>query len=328
MSYRHLSRCEREIIASRTAAGDKPSQIARLLNRHHTTIRRELQRNSPNGVYDPQVAEGKAVDRRKQARHHRRWGYAPLWPQVQRWLKLDCSPGIIQKKLKECFPEDEQMRLSPETLYRWIYRDAEEAGVWHRHLWRQRRKRRERGRYRHLRFSLPGRVGINERPTAVEGRVRVGDWEGDSVHGKQGKEGLVTQVDRATRLLTWGRAKDRSAASFRQATEAALSWAPKSLRKTLTLDNGTEMAEPQKMAETLNLKTYFADPYSPWQRRTNEQTNGLIRRYFPKGTDFSKVSDKALDEVVLKINQRPRKCLGYRSPYDVFADALRVALAT
>ena len=147
------------------------------------------------------------------------------------------------------------------------------------------------------------------------------------MHGKQGKEGLVTHVDRASRLLAWSRAKDRSA-TFRQATESALSWVPKSLRKTLTLDNGSEMAEHQKIAETLTLKTYFADPYSPWQRGTNEQTNGLIRRYFPKGTDYRKVSDQALDAVVLKINQRPRKCLGYRSPHDVFADALRVALAT
>lgn len=148
------------------------------------------------------------------------------------------------------------------------------------------------------------------------------------MHGKQGKDGLVTHVDRTSRLLAWGRTNDRSATSFRHATQRALAWVPASLRKTLTLDNGTEMAEHQAIAQTLNLKTYFADPYSPWQRGTKEQTNGLIRRYFPKGTDFSKVSDKALDDVVLKINQRPRKCLGFRTPYDVFADALRGALAT
>lgn len=148
------------------------------------------------------------------------------------------------------------------------------------------------------------------------------------MHGKQGRDGLAIHTDRKSRLLTWGRTVDRSARSFRQATERALSWGATSLRKTLTSDNGTEMAEHQQIAKTLGLQTFFADPYSPWQRGTNEQINGLIRRYFPKGTDFSKVSDQALDEVVLKINQRPRKCLVYRSPYDVFADVLRVALAT
>ena len=328
MSYRHLSVCEREIIASRSAQGDSLSQIARLLSRHASTISREFKRHHQQGEYDPQYAEEQAQRNRSQARHKRRQWHEPLCAVVTAWLKQDWSPQIISMKLVEHYPEDARMRLSPEALYQWIYRDAKQNGIWHQHLWRRHRKRRPQGRYAHLRFSLPGRISIDQRPREAEQRGRIGDWEGDTVHGKQGRDGLATHTDRKSRLLTWGRTADRSARSFRQATEQALSWVPTSLRKTLTLDNGTEMAEHQQIAKTLGLQTFFADPYSPWQRGTNEQINGLIRRYFPKGTDFSKVSDQALDEVVLKINQRPRKCLGYRSPYDVFADALRVALAT
>lgn len=328
MSYRHLSRCEREIIASRQAAGDNLSQIARLLGRCRTTISREMKRNGSISHYDPNQAEQLAATRRRQARHQRRQDHAPLWRQIRQWLQLDWSPQIIQAKLQEHYPDDERMRISPEALYQWIYRDAQVGGDWHRHLWRQRHRRRPRGQYRHLRFQLRGRVSLSERPDIANQRLRVGDWEGDSVHGRQGRGGLVTHVDRASRYLALGRVADHSAAAFRAATEQALCWVPGALRKTLTLDNGTEMAEHQVIAKRLSLATYFAAPYAPWQRGTNEQTNGLLRRYFPKGTDFDKVSDKTLEAVVLKINQRPRKCLGYQAPYDVFAEALRGALAT
>lgn len=328
MSYQHLSACERKIIAVRHAADDSYSQIARILGRHHSTVSREVKRNAQAGSYEPAHAQQRAVQRREKARHYRRRFHAPLWVQVRHWLKWDWSPEIITAKLREHYPDDPMMRISPESLYHWLYRDARAGGTWHQHLWRRRHQRRSRGQYRHLRFSLPGRISLAERPAAAEQRVRIGDWEGDSVHGKQGRSGLVTHVDRKSRFLVWGRIADRSASSFRQATERALSWVPIALRKTLTLDNGTEMAEHQDIAKTLNLQTYFADPYSPWQRGTNEQCNGLLRRYFPKGTDFSKVSDQTLEEVVRQINQRPRKCLDYQSPYDVFAEALRCALAT
>jgi IS30 family transposase len=327
MSYNHLGLCERKIMAERHAQGDSSSQIARLLGRHPSTIGREFKRHSQHGQYDPQYAEQQAQFHRQQARHERRKSHQPLWLVVATWLKQDWSPEMISAKLVEHYPDDARMRLSPEALYQWIYHDAKSGGAWYEHLWRKRHKRRPQGRYAHLRFRLPGRISIEQSPFEAEQRLRVGDWEGDTVHGQQGRDALATHTDRKSRLLAWGRTGDRSAQSFREATEQALAWVPKSLRKTLTLNNGTEMAEHQQIAERLGMETYFADPYSPWQRGTNEQTHGLLRRYFPKGTDFSKVSDQALDEVVLKINQRPRKCLGYRTPYDVFADALRVALA-
>lgn len=276
-------------------------------------------RKKPNSTLIPDDARHDTIGRQN---------YAPLWQQVQQWLARDWSPEIIQAKLQEHYPNDDRMRISPEALYRWIYRNAQVGGHWHHHLWKRRHRRRQRGEYRHLRFKMPGRVSLSNRPEVANQRQRVGDWEGDSVHGRQGKGGLVTHVDRASRFLALGRIADRSANGFRLATVKALSWVPSTLRKTLTLDNGTEMAEHQAIAQTLSLDTYFADPYAPWQRGTNEQTNGLLRRYFPKGTDFDTVSDEALDAVVLKINQRPRKCLGYQTPYDVFAEALRAALAS
>lgn len=252
MSYRHLSRCEREIIAVRRAAGDRLSQIAQLLRRHPATISRELKRNGSASLYDPEEAEQHADSRRCTARHHRRQNYAPLWQQVQQWLARDWSPEIIQAKLQEHYPNDDRMRISPEALYRWIYRNAQVGGHWHHHLWKRRHRRRQRGEYRHLRFKMPGRVSLSNRPEVANQRQRVGDWEGDSVHGRQGKGGLVTHVDRASRFLALGRIADRSANGFRLATVKALSWVPSTLRKTLTLDNGTEMAEHQAIAQTVS----------------------------------------------------------------------------
>ena len=148
------------------------------------------------------------------------------------------------------------------------------------------------------------------------------------VVSRKNRGGLVTHVEWATRFLVAGRAKNKQATTFTAVTQQLLGWVPKSLCRTLTLDNGTENAGHELIAQDKGMAVYFAHPHAPWQRGANEQVNGLIRRYFPKGTDFRKVTDAQVEEVVMKINQRPRKCLHYQSPYDVFAEALRGALAT
>ena len=175
---------------------------------------------------------------------------------------------------------------------------------------------------------IPNRVDISERPEIVDQRTRIGDWEGDMVVSCKNRGGLVTHVERATRFLVAGRAKNKQATTFTAVTQQLLGWVPKSLCHTLTLDNGTENAGHEIIAQDKSMVVYFAHPHAPWQRGANEQVNGLIRRYFPKGTDFRKVTDAQVEEVVMKINQRPRKCLHYQSPYDDFAEALRGALAT
>jgi IS30 family transposase len=326
MSYAHLSATEREVIAFRRIAGDSLNQIARLLGRSHSTISRELRRNSTSTLYAPQAADKQARERRHKARHAKRRNDAPLVAQVLEWLRQEWTPEIIVAKLRMLFPRDCRMRVSVETIYQWVYANASAGGDWYRYLWRPRKQRRKQ-RNGLKKILIPNRTGIEERPSGANNRSRYGHWEGDTVEGRKGSGGLATHVDRKSRYLLGQLLSDKRATSFSGATCASFSWIPKSLRRSCTYDNGTENADHQCITVKTGMDIYFADPYSPWQRGTNEQTNGLIRRYFPKGTDFSKVTQEEVDAVVMKINKRPRKCLGYRSPYDVFAEALRCALA-
>lgn len=327
MSYHHLSSEERALLYSFQRLGWSQRKIGQALARSHSTINRELRRNRRKDGYDPVVAHNVTRQRRKAPRHHKRLGYSPLVDAVLKWLCQDWSPQIISQCLKEQYPADSRMRISHESIYAWVYRDAAAGGQLYQHLW-HRRPRRKRQRPINRFRALIDRVSIDERPEEAETRQHVGHWEGDSVEGGKGKGGMVTHVDRASRLLTATLLPDKRAESFTHSTLKALGWVPRALCKTLTLDNGTENADFKTIEREKGMKVYFADPYSPWQRGSNEQVNGMLRRYFPKGTDFRTVTQEEVDEVVLKINQRPRKCLGYRAPYDVFADALRGALAT
>ena len=166
----------------------------------------------------------------------------------------------------------------------------------------------------------------SKRPEVVNQRKRFGDWEGDTMVGRQHQGRLVTHVERKSRYLLAGKACDGTAASFNQTSQSLFAQIPKQFRKTLTLDNGSENADFQDIERCLNLKVYFAKPYASWERGTNENTNGLIRRYFPKGTNFLNVTHKQLEKVVHLLNHRPRKCLNYRTPFEVFNSVTRGAL--
>jgi len=328
MSYTHLNARERYVIHHLTIWGLSDREIGRRLCRHHTTIGREQKRNgSLLGPYLYELADELAHERRHIARHTKRRSHRGLVDQVLSWLKKDWSPEIITACLIQQYPNDQQMRVSAETIYQWIYKDASEGGSLYQHLWR-RHKRRKRQRGGLKRYLIPNRTGIEKRPAGATNRTRYGHWEGDTVEGKKGGGGLATHVERKSRFLVAGVLKDKCAETFTTVTVQCMDWIPKSLRRSNTLDNGSENARHESITNELNMPIYFAEPYSPWQRGTNEQTNGLIRRYFPKGTDFRTVTEEEVEDVVEKINKRPRKCLGYRAPYDVFADALRGALAT
>ncbi len=326
MSYVHLSATEREVIAFRHSSGDSLNQIACLLGRSHSTISRELRRNRSATRYDPQEADKLARERRQKPRHAKRLDHAPLVTQVLEWLREEWTPEIIVAKLAQHFPRNRRMRVCVETIYQWIYANARAGGDWYRYLWRPRKQRRKQrnGLKKQL---IPNRVSIEERPAGATNRSRYGHWEGDTVEGRKGTGGLATHVDRKSRYLLGHLLSDKRAMTFSAATCTSFSWIPSPLRRSCTYDNGTENADHQQVTAKTGMDIYFADPYSPWQRGTNEQTNGLIRRYFPKGTDFSRVTQEEVDVVIEKINKRPRKCLGYRSPYEVFAEALRCALA-
>jgi len=329
VAYVQLTLQERYVIAHLRVCKLSYREIGRRLGRHHTTISREVARNNasyPNAVYWYDVAQPKALERRAIARHNRRLSHAPLRRYVQDALYARWSPQMIAGRLRLDYPRDEHMRVSVETLYRWVYRDARHGGQLHTCLCRGHRRRRRQCRYGAGRRHIPGRVGIELRPEVVALRRRFGDWEADSVIGQRGASAIFTQVERKSRFLLAGKLTDRTAASWNAATLGSMGALPRTLRRTLTVDNGSEFARFTELQRALGLSVYFADPYAAWQRGCNENSNGLLRRYFPKGTDFDSVSEERLAFVVALLNHRPRRCLGYRTSHEVFQRSLRGAL--
>lgn len=300
-------------------------QIGRELGRHHTSISREIARNRPtyadDAVYWYDAAEHFAKERRHKARHRRRQ-HGRLVAYVTTKLNLDWSPEAISGRLKVDYPNDETMRISPETIYQWTYLDSRNKGSLHHHLRRRHKYRRRQKRYGSGRRFIPGRVSIDLRPPIVATRERFGDWEGDTMEGGKGKGGLATHVERKCRYLLAAKLTDKKAVTMTQQCIKSFRRTPRILRQTLTLDNGKEFMQFKELERKTGLKIYFADPYSAWQRGTNENTNGLLRQYFPKGTDFRTVSEKEVAIVVKKLNNRPRKCLNYQTPYEVYCQAL------
>lgn len=330
MSYVQLTSEERYVIYHLKLYKLSLREIARRLGRHHSTISRELKRNGPiisTWVYWHQGAHEQALKRRKQARHYRRYTHVPLTQYVAESLRAEWSPDVIAAKLKKDYPDDNKMRVSIETIYRWVYRDASRGGRLFTCLSRSHKKRRRQRHYGSGRGLIPGRVSIHLRPDLVASRERFGDWEGDTVEGAKGSGNISTHVERKSRYLIAGKLTDKTAAVTAQTASAVFLRIPELLRHTLTLDNGKEFARFRDIEKNTGLKVYFADPYSAWQRGTNENTNGLLRRYFPKGMDFRGVTEKTLAKVVEKLNHRPRKCLDYRTPHEVFMEASRGAVA-
>jgi len=198
--------------------------------------------------------------------------------------------------------------------------------VLYNYLSRKHKKRRRQIPYGTGRGFIFGRVSISDRPKAIENRSRFGHWEGDSVLGAKGSGGIATHVERKSKILIAGKLKDQRADTFTKATNKAFKTIPSSWKKTLTVDNGKEFAGFKDIEVSTEMDVYFCDPYSPWQRGTNENTNGLLRHYFPKGIDWRTVTDKELATAVSKLNNRPRKCLNYRAPNEVFLKSTSGAL--
>ena len=330
MSYAQLTSEERYVIYHLKLYRLSLREIARRLGRHHSTISREIKRNGPiisTWVYWHQGAHQQALARRKIPRHFRRYAHVPLVRYVERGLRADWSPDVIAASLKQTWPDDTRMRVSIETVYRWVYRDARLGGHLFTCLSRCHKKRRRQHRYGTGRGLIPGRISIDMRPDLVATRQRFGDWEGDTVEGAKGSGHITTHVERKSRYLIAGKLANKTAAVTAHAVTTAFRKIPAVLRRTLTLDNGKEFARFSDIEKETGLDIYFADPYSAWQRGTNENTNGLLRRYFPKGMDFRTVTQETLAEIVKKLNHRPRKCLGYQTPHEVFMQACRGAVA-
>lgn len=329
MSYTHFTRQER-VALSYLKTMVSLREIGRRLGRSHTSVSRELRRNGPTFpglVYWFDTAEARARLRQSQACHCRRQSNPALVRYVDRRLRMDWSPQAISGRLKRRFPNDPRMRVSAETIYRWIALDSQQGGQLYRHLRRQHKHRRKQKRYGAGRRFIPGRVGIEQRPAHINERSRVGDWEGDLMLGSGNSAAIATHVDRKSRYLKTALLEDRKADTFNASAIAAYRQMPEALRQTLTLDNGKEFSKFKDLEARTGLRVYFADPYAAWQRGTNENTNGLLRFYFPKGTDLRQVTEEDLHRATRRLNHRPRKCLGYRTPYEVMREALGGALA-
>ena len=331
MSYEQLTLEERFVIYHLRRVRLSVREIARGLDRRHSTISRELKRNGaryPGAVYWALSAQECAQQRRQRARHHRRRANGALCQYVVERLQAHWSAETIAGRLELDFPADAHMRVSHEAIYRWMYLDAKAGGELYQCLRFQHKRRRKQRRYGSLRGLIPGRVSISERPAIVEQRSRFGDWEGDTVYGRRTRDCLLTQVERKSRYLIAAKISDRRASTVAQCHIEQFGALPVSWRQTLTLDNGKEFSAFKQVEQHTGLSVFFADAYCAWQRGSNENSNGLLRRYFPKGTDFSQVSDEQLAAVIENLNNRPRKCLGYLTPHEVVLRAFSGALRT
>ena len=328
---RHLSLADREEISRGLVAGDSVRALARQLRRAPSTISREIRRHGGAGAYRASEADRAAWVRAQRPKRCRLAVNGRLRRIVARQLCRDWSPEQIGVWLKRTFPEDQSMHVSHETIYQALYVQA--RGALKRalvaHLRRGQRYRRPRAAARALRG--PGQlvdiVRIAERPPSADARAVPGHWEGDLLVGRRGTQ-VATLVERQSRFVMLVRLPAADSPTVVKALARRIRRLPGALRQSLTWDRGKEMAQHARFTVATNVAVYFCDPQSPWQRGSNENTNGLLRQYFPKGTDLNQVTQRQLDAVALKLNTRPRETLGWRTPADALTDTIKPAVAT
>lgn len=320
MSYRQLAPEQRYQIGAYLRIGMRKSDIAREIGVHRSTVGRELRRNaSGRWKYNPSRAIGMARERHRQKRKAR--VSEQTWARVETLLGREWSPEQIADRLKL----EGKDAVSHETIYLYIYRDKQAGGELYKHLRRRHRYRKRIHKYS-KRFGWDKRRPIRERPSIVDGRSRIGDWEADTIISGGRKGAVLSLVERRSRLLLLEKLPGTS--PKRLAEALCLRLLPhKDKVLTITSDNGIEFTRHQQIAQTLDADFFFADPYSSWQRGTVENTNGLVRQYFPKKTAFETISDLDLQLVAHRLNNRPRKVLGFKTPSEVFYNRF-VALVT
>jgi IS30 family transposase len=318
MNYTQLTRGQRYQISILLKAGHNQTSIATLVACHKSTISRELRRNcGPRGYYP--LAADKAAHKRQREGYHPRIA-AETWQQVELLLGQQWSPEQITGRLKL----ERQPTVSHERIYLYIYADKRRGGTLHSHLRSQKKQRKRYSSYIR-RGQIPNRVSIDERPAIVATKGRFGDWEADTVIGARHKGGILSIVERKSKLTRLSKLATKAAAEMKYACVALL--APLAARvHTITVDNGKEFCDHKHIAARLQARIYFAHPYASWERGLNENTNGLVRQYFPKKYEFARISDKDLQQVEDLLNNRPRKTLGYRTPNEVFFKERSVAL--
>ena len=309
MPYHQLTLEEREVISQMHHSGARASVIAQRLGRSPSTIGRELRRNSAPSGYRAVAAQEQTGRRRRER---------PLIRKMDDpFINETVRTGQISGRMKRDHPRMRARRVSYQTIYRWL--ETCENRRHFRSLLRHGRYRKRRGV--DLRGHLRNRVSIEERPAKVDKRRRFGDWEGDTVHGA-GHSGMIMNcVERKSGFLITAKMKDGTSDRLNAAKERAFRIIPRKLRQTLTVDNGKEFAGHEQLSERLQIPIYFAHAYSSNERATNENTNGLLRQYFPKKTDFRDISHQALAHVTNRLNNRTRKSLNYLTPLETLIKA-------
>lgn len=303
MNYTHLTREERYQIYALKKAGHKQNEIAKVLKRSESTISRELTRNCGRRGYRPKQAHSKSVER--QAINARTIDDA-TWQFAQDRLMEQWSPEQISG----------HAAISPETVYQRVYANKRAGGLLWKNLRCQKQRRKRYGKAER-RGTIPNRLSIDDRPAIVETRSRIGDWEADTVIGKNHRQAIVSIVERKTGFTLIRKVERKTAQAVSQAMIKLLKPHRKKVH-TITSDNGKEFAGHEEIANKLKANFYFAHPYSSWERGTNENTNGLIRQYFPKNRDFTTITQQEIDMAMERLNNRPRKRLGYKTPSQVF----------
>ena len=322
--YRRLTDAEREEISRGLALGNRIAIIARLLGRPPSAISREVNRNSGTSGYRAFSAGRRAHERASSRRGGKRRLHKDvrLRAYVLVKLKKRWSPEEIVKRLQEEYPSDMAMRISPEAIYQYIYvlPRGSLKQILIKALRQERRYRRKKvtQNSKEMRGKIANMLSIEERPAEVASRTIPGHWEGDLIMGRYKRTALGTLVERTTRKTILVPLKQKDAKYVRRAYARELRALPKNLARTLTYDQGKEMSQHTRFTIDTGIQVYFAHPGSPWERGTNENTNGLIRQYFPKGTDFSRVSVRTIKRVERELNDRPRKVLSYQKPDEVF----------
>jgi transposase, IS30 family len=318
MSYTQLTREQRYQIYALKKAGHSQTATAAIVGVHKATVSRELRRNRGRRSYRPALAHELAAARRR-ATHCPRITEA-TWAVVESRLRLEWSPEQVAGRLKL----EGRPAVSHERIYQHVSADQREGGTLHLHL-RCRRERRKRYGKQSRRGQIAGRIGIEERPRVVDERRRVGDWEADTIVGRRGRGAILSLVERKSKLVRLSWVERKGAEEVARASLAVLSpLAHKVL--TITSDNGGEFAHHRSISEGLRAQFYFARPHASWERGVNENTNGLLRQYFPKRADFATITEAEIEQVTERLNDRPRKTLGYRTPNEVFYKRRPVAL--
>ena len=319
-TYTHLTDHERDQIAIMRAQGLSQNEIARRLGRNKGTLSRELARNrSPvYRVYLPHKAQARAECRNRTSHERSRLKHHWIRGYVARMLTLGWSPEQIAGRLKQLSSD---ATVSPEAIYQYVYDPEVRKQIdLVAYLPRRHRKRFPKGHRRtHQNSHIPSRIAITERPKAVERRKQPGHWEADTVVSRQSLAALSVVVERKSRMVKIGKLSQKSASEFRASLNRRLSRYPQPVRRTITYDNGSENVEHEKVNTVLGTKSFFCNPYHSWEKGTVENLVGLIRRFLPKKTDLATITVSQVRMIERRLNSRPRKCLNYHTPLEVFS---------